>query len=228
AVRRYAFASASNGDPAATASGTRSAASRRSRTCRSNSASTFMPGIPRFQHWNADSRACQRLVMQSTHRRLRSCITPAMKLPRVVTLFGPAFDRACADLMRLVEADYAPTLIIGIRTGGFSVAQAMAAAASPDIPVLPLTCRRATPAAKSRLPLLRTILGALPRSMVDLLRQMEHRFVTPGHTGDGRRQEIDAAEVAAIAEHLESLHDAPRLLVADDAVDSGTTLSIVL
>src|SRR5262249_44626610 len=117
---------------------------------------------------------------ERARRRLRSCITSGMKLPRVVTLFGPAFDRACADLMRLVEADYAQTLCSGPRPGGLSVPQAMAAAARSDIPVLPLTCRRSTTAAKSRLPLLRTILGALPRQVVDLLRQMEHRFVALG------------------------------------------------
>jgi hypoxanthine phosphoribosyltransferase len=151
-----------------------------------------------------------------------------MKLPPVVTLHQPAFDLACAELMRMVEADYAPTLIIGIRTGGFSVAQSMAAAATPAIPVLPLTCRRATTGAKSRLPLLRTILGALPRPVADLLRQMEHRLAAPGQAQPGRRQEIDPAEVAAIAGHLAALSGTAHLLVADDAVDSGTTLSVVL
>ena len=67
--------------------------------------------------------------------------------PPLLTLQGPDFDRACADLVRLVEADYAPTLIIGIRTGGLIVAQAMADAASSRLPVLPLTCRRVTTAA---------------------------------------------------------------------------------
>jgi hypothetical protein len=91
--------------------------------------------------------------------------------PPLLTLQGPDFGRACADLMRLVEVDYAPTLIIGIRTGGLVVAQAMADAASPRLPVLPLTCRRVTTAAKSRLPLLRTLLGILPRPVVNQLRR---------------------------------------------------------
>ena len=55
--------------------------------------------------------------------------------PPLLTLQGPDFDRACADLMRLVEADYAPTLIVGIRTGGLIVAEAMALAATPRLPV---------------------------------------------------------------------------------------------
>jgi len=151
-----------------------------------------------------------------------------MKFAPVMSLSGPTFDRACADLMRLVEADYVPTHIVGIRTGGLTVAHAMAAAASADIPVLPLTCRRGTTGTKSRVPLLRSVLGALPRRMVDLLRQVEHRFITAGQPQRGRRQEVDDTEVAAIAAHLGSQSGAARLLVADDAVDSGTTLSIVL
>lgn len=101
---------------------------------------------------------------------------PPLRTLQGRTLQGPDFGRACADLMRLVEVDYAPTLIIGIRTGGLVVAQAMADAASPRLPVLPLTCRRVTTAAKSRLPLLRTLLGILPRPVVNQLRRLEHRI----------------------------------------------------
>ena len=148
--------------------------------------------------------------------------------PPLLTLQGPDFDRACADLVRLVEADYAPTLIVGIRTGGLIVAQAMAVAASSQLPVLPLTCRRVTTDAKSRLPLLRTLLGMLPRPVVNLLRRVEHRFVTAGRAQHGRRQEIDHAEVTAIADHLATIPAPARILIADDAVDSGVTLATVL
>ncbi len=148
--------------------------------------------------------------------------------PPLLNLQGSEFDRACAELMRLVEADYAPTLIVGIRTGGLTVAQAMAQGASSRMPVLPLTCRRATTDAKSRLPLLRTILGGLPRPLVNLLRRLEHRFVAARRRRHGRGQVVDRAELAAIADHLAMLSSPIRILVADDAVDSGTTLTSVL
>jgi uncharacterized protein len=148
--------------------------------------------------------------------------------PPLLTLQGPEFDRACGDLMRLVEADYEPTLIVGIRTGGLIVAEAMVRAASVRPPLLPLTCRRATTDTKSRLPLLRTVLGALPRPLVNLLRRAEHRVVAMGSAQPGRRREVDRAEVTAIADRL-ALQPAPaRVLVTDDAVDSGVTLAIVL
>jgi hypoxanthine phosphoribosyltransferase len=76
--------------------------------------------------------------------------------------------------------------------------------------------------------MLRTILGKLPRSVVDLLRRIEHSLVTTGRAQDGRRQEVDSAEVAALTQQLAALSMPVRALVADDAVDSGTTLATVL
>ena len=79
----------------------------------------------------------------------------------VRTLDQPSFDNACAALMRRVEASYAPTLMVGIRTGGLVVAQAMARAAANTLAIEPLTCRRAATGAKARLPFLRALLTAL-------------------------------------------------------------------
>ena len=50
--------------------------------------------------------------------------------PPLRTLRQPAFDTACAELMRLVETQYVPTLVVGVRTGGLIVAQSMVRAAS--------------------------------------------------------------------------------------------------
>src|SRR6266704_5453607 len=99
--------------------------------------------------------------------------------PRSVrTLDRAAVEGACARLMRLVAAEYSPTLLVGIRTGGFVVAEAMARATSTAMPVLPLTCRRASTHAKSRVPLLQQVLATLPRGAVDALRVMEHRLLS--------------------------------------------------
>jgi hypoxanthine phosphoribosyltransferase len=142
------------------------------------------------------------------------------------TLHGETFEQACADLMRLVEADYAPLLLVGIRTGGLVVAGAMASAASRDVPVLPLTCRRPTTATKSRLPLLREILRLMPLALLDLLRRIEHRRLAARS-----RQvspEVDHAEADAIGDYLARIDQPARILVVDDAVDSGMTLARVL
>src|SRR5262249_3961034 len=80
--------------------------------------------------------------------------------PPLLDLQGERFDKACAELMRLVESDYAPALLVGIRTGGLVVAEAMARFAAAPVTVLPLTSRRTSTATKSRVPLLRDVLGA--------------------------------------------------------------------
>lgn len=138
------------------------------------------------------------------------------------------FDAACAQLMRLVERDYQPSLIVGIRTGGLVVAEAMAGHASAALPVLPVTSRRASTDAKSRLPLLRATLAALPRPAVDLLRRVEHRLFIAPRGSRPRPQFIDDHEVAEISRWLSQQAPPRRVLVVDDAVDSGVTLATVL
>jgi hypoxanthine phosphoribosyltransferase len=145
-----------------------------------------------------------------------------------LTLRQEDFDRSCAQLMQLVEADYAPDLIIGIRTGGLFVAEAMRRAASAPRTVLALTCRRTGTAVKSRLPMLRTILTALPRPTVDLLRRIEHRLTVVPRRYQANLPRIDPAEIDAIARWMSASSVPAQVLVADDAVDSGTTLQTAL
>ena len=144
------------------------------------------------------------------------------------TLGQCEFETACAELMRAVEQDYEPTLVVGIRTGGLVVADSMARAASAPLPILPVTCRRATTAAKSRLPLFRAALAMLPRPAVDLLRRFEHRLSATARAHQRRPQLIDHGEIKVIADWLARRAAQQRILVADDAVDSGVTLGTVL
>jgi hypoxanthine phosphoribosyltransferase len=130
--------------------------------------------------------------------------------------------------MRVVERDYRPTLIVGVRTGGLAVAESMARHASAAAPVLPVTSRRASTDAKSRIPLLRVALGALPRPTANLLRRVEHRLLIASRSHHQRQQLIDHGEVAAIADWLTQSTLPSRVLVADDAVDSGVTLTTVV
>jgi hypoxanthine phosphoribosyltransferase len=148
--------------------------------------------------------------------------------PPLMTLPQPAFDVACTNLMRLVEADFAPTIVVGIRAGGLTVARAMVRTSTTDLPVLPITCRRAATTAKLRLPWLRALLAALPQPMVDLLRRLEYRLLITRRTRTPPAQSIDREETATIAATLAACSAAPRVLVADDAVDSGITLMTVL
>lgn len=148
--------------------------------------------------------------------------------PAMRTLRLPEFHARCAELMRMVEANYAPTLVVGIRYGGLEVAESMVRAASVPMPVLPVTCRRAATGAKTRVPLLRATLTALPRPALDLLRRIEHRLFIAPRTHQARPQQVDRAEIDAIAAWLANQPLTARILVTDDAVDSGATLATVL
>jgi hypoxanthine phosphoribosyltransferase len=130
--------------------------------------------------------------------------------------------------MHQVAANYTPTLIIGIRTGGLLVAEAMARAAAAPLPVLPLTCRRATTGMKSHVPLLRSALSALPRPAIDMMRRLEHRWLIAPRRQRTVRQQIDRGEVGAVNDWLVARQSSERILVADDAIDSGATLATVL
>jgi hypoxanthine phosphoribosyltransferase len=145
-----------------------------------------------------------------------------------MTLRQPAFDAACAKLMRLVETSFAPTVVVGIRTGGLTVAQAMVRGAAADLLVLPITCQRRATAMKSRLPWLRPLLTALPGSLIDLLRRLEHRVSATRRLRERPPPAIDHAEAAALGARLAASAENPRVLVTDDAVDSGVTLMTVL
>jgi uncharacterized protein len=125
----------------------------------------------------------------------------------------------------MVERDYAPVLLVGVRTGGLVVAETMARVSS--LPVLPLTCRRPTTAFKSRLPGLKPLLATLPESLLNALRRVEHRLAS-SHRGAAQPTQIDQAEAIAIGNWLRILSRGARVLVVDDAVDSGATLATVL
>jgi uncharacterized protein len=153
---------------------------------------------------------------------------PSWLGPPLRILMQREFEAACAQLMRLVEQDYAPALIVGVRTGGLVVAECMARHSSSALPVLPVTSRRASTNAKARIPLFRATLSALPRPAVNLLRRVEHKFLIAPRAHQQRAQLIDHGEVEEIAATLARGELRSRLLVADDAVDSGVTLATVV
>lgn len=130
--------------------------------------------------------------------------------------------------MRLVEADFAPHLLVGIRTGGLVVAEAMANSRVTPLPVMPLTCQRASTGAKTRSKLVRNALAQMPQPMADMLRRLEHRWITSRRSTRNRPQTVGKDEALSIADWLHATRRPCRVLVTDDAVDSGVTLATVL
>ena len=147
----------------------------------------------------------------------------------VLDLDKVAFDEVCAELMRLAGAERRPDALIAIPTGGWHVAQAMAKAAGGDLPVLSLTCRRPSSKLKPGSSAVRRMVSGLPRPIVDRLRLAEHALLTrrPAAAPTAPYQFVEQ-EVEALQRWLASAPAQPSLLVVDDAVDSGATLSQVV
>lgn len=147
----------------------------------------------------------------------------------VVSLDRRRFDEVCAELMRHVLDDRAPDVLIGIRTGGLVVAEAMAKAAGGTMPVLAMTCRRPSSRHKPTSSRVRHLVAQLPRPLLDQLRVVEHALLTrrPPTVPHGEYQ-FDESELHDLDAWLAASGAAPSMLIVDDAVDSGTTLSVVL
>ncbi len=147
----------------------------------------------------------------------------------VVSFDRDGFDEACAALMRLVVQDGCPDALIGIKTGGLHVAQSMAKAAGYTVPVLAVTCRRPSTRYKNRMAALKKLVTKLPRPLVDRLRMVEHALLTrkprPLQPDDFQ---FDSDELAILDGWLGRAGQKPSVVVVDDAIDTGATLSRVL
>jgi hypoxanthine phosphoribosyltransferase len=149
---------------------------------------------------------------------------------RSVLTLGPAqFESACGDLLRIASLVQAPDLIVGIRTGGLHVAEAMARSVGGTVPVLALTCRRPSTAKKERSTTFRRLATKLPRPVLDRLRVFEHRMLTrnPPPREPSRMPRVNVVELNALEAWLATAPANLNILIVDDAVDSGATLVAV-
>ena len=155
--------------------------------------------------------------------------SPNLKQQDVVTFDRDGFDEACAALMQLVTQDGWPDALIGIRTGGLYVAEAMAKSVSFSVPVMSLTCRRPSTKTKSKFGAAKKIISSLPRPVLDKLRVIEHAMLTKKpQKARPENYSFDQGEMAILDDWLREAGPNPSIVVVDDAVDTGTTLSLVL
>lgn len=127
-------------------------------------------------------------------------------------------------LARLSEELYAraltrggkPDCVAGIASGGTFVAAAMGVR-----PVFEVVCRRPSTNGKKR-SWTRRLIGGLPQWMTDRLRMAEHRWLMRRGVTMERCVAIQPELLEFLAKHQEA-----RVLLVDDAVDSGCTLKCV-
>lgn len=146
----------------------------------------------------------------------------------VTTLDPEGFEIACRRLMTLVRANWHPDVFIGIRTGGYHVAEVMVRAFGSSRRVLPITCRRPSTRFKLASSYIRKLVSKLPRSIVDRLRVAEHKLLTQRTAPKRPAYQFDATEIAELDLWLEKTGRRPSILVVDDSVDTGNTLVAVL
>jgi uncharacterized protein len=146
---------------------------------------------------------------------------------RVISLDAAGLKQAAGELARQAH-EFQPDVIVGIRSGGYRVAAHMAESLQ-QVALLPITCRRPSTQKKESLLLLRKLLQKLPYAVTDRLRVAEHIVLTqlraPKPVTAGFVP--DAQELTALKQWLGSKDGAARILIVDDAVDSGATLAAV-
>lgn len=143
---------------------------------------------------------------------------------RVITLDDKAFSRACAALSAQVLASgYRYDLLVGIATGGAIVAREMPAPQRVEV-------RRQRPSTRAKQRLAGQLLRHMPRPLSDRLRVAESRL----YALMARHHKPGVPEVTLDQNTLETIRglndreERPRILIVDDAVDSGATMLGVL
>lgn len=149
-----------------------------------------------------------------------------MLAPAVVELNDRAFATACDELADAVS-DYEPDVVVGIATGGVHVAQAMAPLLSSEPAMEQLVLRRPATGAKERLKA-GEMLSRVPAWCANALRWLEVEAREFGLRND---DPVVAAEPMVRASPglcpaaMDTVGSSQRLLIVDDTVDSGRTLS---
>jgi len=143
---------------------------------------------------------------------------------RVFTLCDNEFSRACADLSaQVLESGYRYDLLVGIATGGAIVAREMPAPLRVEV-------RRQRPSTRAKQRLAGRLLRHMPRPLSDLLRLAESRLyalMARHHKPVVPEVTLDEKTLATLGA-LTGRDGKPRILIVDDAVDSGATMLGVL
>lgn len=126
---------------------------------------------------------------------------------RVITLDNEAFDRACRRLEEMTTG-FDPDVVVGIANGGVEVARRM----HTSLPHLTVRARRPSTEAKDRHGRAMAAVRRLPRWLKNAMRMAES-YILSKRCPEVPIIELNAADFAGYR----------RILVVDDAVDSGAT-----
>lgn len=159
---------------------------------------------------------------------LQLCIRTLSGTPPVITLDRSDFERDCQILSDTITASgFKPDYIVAIASGGLPVSNRIRLA-FPESKLLEVTKRRPTTAVKeANGQLLKRIMKRLPYYATDLLRRAEHwsRYTERDFNVDP--VEVPPKELVVPEIDLLSIPSSARILIVDDAIDTGTTIEFV-
>lgn len=142
---------------------------------------------------------------------------------RVITLSTVGFTRACRDLWEGVEkSGWVPGLIIGIETGGACVSREIEHNCNCAVNFSTLRCQRPATKVKNRFNV-NFFLKRLPVFFNDKARVFEHYWRVLTYRSGKSERIIESSDSL-----LALLEGESKILIVDDAVDSGETLAAVL
>ncbi len=142
----------------------------------------------------------------------------------VKTIDNHELQDASNALISLILQNFVPDIIIGIRTGGYIIAEIMAKELQQKPILLAISRQRTGTQKKSRI---RKILSFLPYKVTDFLRIIEHKYL---HSKPVAMQQSFCPNIDELATLRGTLRtkEGYKILIVDDAIDSGETMKAVL
>lgn len=142
---------------------------------------------------------------------------------RVITLNKESFRRACNALAGMCGADgYRPDCLVGICKGGVYVADEVAHS-FPDATRFDVALSR--PSTRHKGAAFRRMVGGMSRPVQDFMRKVESRIHSLMHA---ERRKVRIAPLSTEFVRFLASRPEARVLIVDDAVDSGITMARLL
>lgn|GEM_PF-306733 len=141
---------------------------------------------------------------------------------KVINLLGSDFTNACQKLKAKVTDVYEPDLVIGVATGGAVVLEHMGFESDKKTVII----KRQRPFTKVKRNIkLEVWLPYFPRWVNDIIRELELRFNEYCFNKNNRKLNDKKSELIILQGSVEDFVGAKRILMVDDSVDSGATLT---
>lgn len=140
---------------------------------------------------------------------------------RIITIDQRSLEQHCVDLARQVtESGYRPDVIVAIASAGVVITAIMKRSECFDeADYCAVMCNRSFKGLKTKFS---WIVRSMPKAITNLLRNAEHAIRLRSATLDGGRK-VDFVDDAVLL-----IRTAEKILVIDDAIDSGGTADAVV